>query len=279
MSYPGPGQSAALPRQTEAAVGGENRLRLFVVAYLVGIAAAEICVVFVNVWIGVLAEGLLALASINHYLFAERRSQGAEGVESASAPLAVLLVIPLVPLVRILSLTMTFEDVSDLTQYSVVGIPLLLGAILTGRVVRSRHLVWHPVDWSSQGLIALGGVPLGFAAFLVARPPALHFGWRQILFGTLSLSISAALTEEFIFRGLLQEALSRLFGGFALLLSTSAFAITYLAVRPVDYLVLVIIVGLLFAWAVEHTGSLVGVVIAHGLLNVGLVLVWPWVVG
>jgi membrane protease YdiL (CAAX protease family) len=268
-----------LPRQAGAALDGGNRLRLFVVAYLIGIAVAEICVVFINVSIGVLAEGLLALASINHYLFAGRRSQGVEGAESASGPLAVLLVIPLVPLVRILSLTMTFEDVSELTQYSVVGIPLLLGAILTGRVVRSRHLAWRPVDWPSQGLIALSGVPLGFAAFLVARPPALHAGWRQILFGTLSLSISAALTEEFIFRGLLQETLSRLFGGFALLPATGAFAITYLAVRPVDYLVLIIIVGLLFAWAVERTGSLVGVVLAHGLLNVGLVLVWPWVVG
>jgi membrane protease YdiL (CAAX protease family) len=268
-----------VPRRAEAALDGGNRLRLFVVAYLAAIAAAEICVVFVNVWIGVLAEGLLALASINHYHFAERRSQGVQDVGSASARLGVLLVIPLVPLVRILSLTMTLEDVSDLTQYSVVGIPLLLGAILTGRVVCSRHHAWRPVDWPSQGLIALSGVPLGFAAFLVARPPALHAGWRQIVFGTLTLSISAALTEEFIFRGLLQETLSRLFGGFALLLSTGAFAITYLAVRPVDYLVLIIIVGLLFAWAVERTGSLVGVVLAHGLLNIGLLLVWPWVVG
>jgi hypothetical protein len=254
-----------------------NRLRFFILAYLAGIAAAEACAVFVDVSIGVLAEGLIALASLNHYLFAVRRSRGAEGAGPPLAHLVVLLVIPLVPLLRILSVTMTVSDVRELYQYSITGIPLLVGAVLTGRIVRSRHLVWRPVEWRPQVVIALSGAPLGLSAFWIVQPPTLNLSRSQIVLGALSLSVSAALTEELIFRGLLQEALSRLFGGFAVLLSTAAFVAANLAVRPVDYLVLLAVVGLAFAWAVNRTGSLVGVVLAHGLLNVGLVLIWPWV--
>jgi CAAX protease family protein len=258
---------------------GLQRLRFLVLLYLLAIVLAEVCVVFVDVAIGVLAEALVVLASLNHYLFAAQRSGDAAPREPGVAPLAVLLVIPLVPLLRILSVTMVVPDVQELYQYTITGIPLLLGAVLIARAVRSRHIVWRPVEWRSQGMIAAAGLPLGAAAFLVVRPESLDLSWSEILLGTLSLTVAAALTEEFIFRGLLQESLSRLFGEFAVLLSTVAFVTMYLAVRPVAYLVIIGLAGLLFAWAVERTGSLVGVVLAHGLMNVGLVLVWPWVAG
>jgi CAAX protease family protein len=73
----------------------------------------------------------------------------------------------------------------------------------------------------------------------------------------------------------LQEALTAVLGRAGVLWSTLVFVVAYLGVRPAAYVVFIGAVGLAFAWLVERTGSLLGVAVAHGLLNVGLIVVWP----
>ncbi|PYR87712.1 MAG: hypothetical protein DMF84_30945 [Acidobacteria bacterium] len=48
---------------------------------------------------------------------------------------------------------------------------------------------------------------------------------------------------------------------------------------PSQYVPFAAVVGLAFGWVVERTASLVGVILAHALLAVGLILVWPRVLG
>lgn len=207
------------------------------------------------------------------------------GVARSVSPrqLDVLLVLPLIPLLRILSLTMAVEEVPEIYRYAIVGAPLLLTSVLlsrlTGLVSIVRSLSWRAVGL--QGLVALTGIPLSLLAFLIVRPDPLVDGWNwgPLLAGSAILFVFTGVTEELIFRGLLQNALVGILGRAALVWGSLLFVAAYLGALPAGYVVFVAAFGLAFAWLVDRTRSLLGVAIAHGLLNIGMLLVWPLALG
>ncbi|MCA1563074.1 MAG: CPBP family intramembrane metalloprotease [Acidobacteria bacterium] len=247
--------------------------------YVLAIALAEACAVFVSIWGGVLLHALLSFVLLNHYLLASSGAEDSpEDEEPSHAPLDVLLVLPLVPLLRVLSLAMALEDVPPRYAYAVVGAPLLLATVLAARYVHppglARHLV--PDSWR-QAPIALSGLPLGLVAYAIAGrdvPVARGDAARMIAVAAV-IFVFTGLLEELIFRGLIQAALVQLFGWGGPFVGSALFAVVYLGVRPVAYAAFVAAVGVVFASLAARSGSVFGVAIAHGLLNVGALLVWP----
>jgi membrane protease YdiL (CAAX protease family) len=73
----------------------------------------------------------------------------------------------------------------------------------------------------------------------------------------------------------LQTVLVDLCGGLGLVWSSALFAALYLGSPSPVYALFVFVVGLYFGWCVRRTGSLWGVMIAHGALNVALLLIGP----
>jgi membrane protease YdiL (CAAX protease family) len=247
---------------------------LVVSLYGVAIAVAEACFAFVDVVAGTLADAVLVVVLLNHYIVARRESRG--------PAVDVLLALSLVPLLRVLSVTMTVEEVPEVYRYGVVGAAVLLAVVLAARLMEAPSLIGLLWPWSwLQAPIALTGLPLGLAAYAIVRPDPLFEGtsWSQILLGSAILLVFTGLTEELMFRGVLNGTLSLAFGRAGLLGSALLFAVVYLGVTPVSYIGFMAALGLGFAVLVDRTGSLVGVGIAHGLLNVGLILVWPAVLG
>lgn len=253
---------------------------LVTTGYATAIGVAEACIAYWDVSVGALLHGALLLLLVNRFLFAEPAASGAGRARPAWAHAALALA--LVPLLRLLSLAMTVGELPPTARYAVVGTPLLAAALLAilgpFRNVAPRLSAW---SWRVQAPIGLTGIPLGLAAYSVAgHPDGLVDGadWRRLVLGVAVLLVFTALAEELVFRGVLQEGLTRVLGGAGPAAAALLFGCTYLAVGPAAYTGFITAVGFGFGWLVRRTGSLLGVSVAHGLMNVGLLLVWPLVV-
>lgn len=257
-------------RKVRLELGMRNSLHLplsIVTIYVVLIACAELIGVSIGMIPSVLCHALLIPVLLGHY------------VTSQAPYRRVLPVLALAPLMRLFGVTILTRQVPQIYWYAIIGLPLLVAAAMTARLIEyswSRFQL-RATAWLPQLLIASSGLPLGFAAFLLLRPQPLDgiSNWRALLIGSAILLIFTGFTEEIIFRGLLHHVASDLFGRMGLFLSSALFAIMYIGSLVPAYVLFAGMVGLFFGWCVDRTRSLWGVALAHGLLNIGLMLVWP----
>jgi membrane protease YdiL (CAAX protease family) len=259
-------------------------LRGAVPVYVAAIVTAEALVAYGSPLAGILIDALVVLVVLNQYLVERDRLDASlqAGGESARS-LAVLLVLPLVPILRICSLTMTVSVVPELEQYVVVGVPVLAAALSTAALGDRARLValFRVGSGRRQAVIGLTGLPLGLLAYLALRPDPVagSTSLAQIAAGCVILIVFSGLLEELVFRGLLQDAFCSRYGPAGQLVSGALFAAVYLGAGSAAAVLVFAAIGLAFGFAVSRTRSIVGVVAAHGLLSIGLVLVWPHVLG
>jgi membrane protease YdiL (CAAX protease family) len=192
-------------------------------------------------------------------------------------PLVLALV--LAPLTRILSLSFPLAPSAVAYRYALTSVPLFLAALMVARNLGlSRHDLGLSLGRPAlQLLIAFVSVPLAVIAYLVLRPAALlkPVGWPTALAIALVLVVCTGFVEEFIFRGVLQTAARSVLGRWQLPYVSTLSASLYLGYRSVGMVALMLAVSLGFGWLVAKSGSILGVSAAHGLGNVGLLLVLP----
>ncbi len=103
----------------------------------------------------------------------------------------------------------------------------------------------------------------------------------NILFVFLSAVILAPLLEESVFRGVLQTSLMRLMNGLrwpALVLTSAVFAVIHYWVVPWPMLFSLFVLGLVFGYVYERTGSLLTPMLTHAAfnaINIGIALSMP----
>jgi len=238
-------------------------------AYILAIVVAEAVGVAGNMAIGVAAHGLIIVALLLNYVWAE------------DAPYRPMLpVLALLPLLRLLSLALPARGIPQIYWYVVVGVPLLLAATLAARLLQITPGAVGLGRRSTrvQAAIALSGLPLAVAAYLILRPAPLFVGfdWPAILIGSVILTLFAGFTEEYIFRGLLLHTTRGIFGRQAAIIGSSLlFAALYVGSLSFGFLLLIGAMGVFFAYCVDKTGSLWGVAVAHSVMAVGMILIMP----
>ena len=241
-----------------------------VIGYGVAVVVAEAILVFSSVTTGLVCYAILVIALLSHTALAQSARYG-----------RALPVLALIPLLRILSLTVPATRVPQVYWPAMVGIPLFIGVALVIRLVGFSRatLGLGARPWLPQLLIALSGLPLGLAAFFILRPkplwPTPDLG--ELALGALILLIFAGLLEEIIFRGMLLQVAGESLGRAGVFYSSALFAAMYLGSLSAGYVVFMGLVGLFFGWCVNRTSSIWGVILAHSLLSIGMVLVWPYV--
>jgi len=195
----------------------------------------------------------------------------------------LLLALILAPLIRIISLTLPLSQIEAPYRYLFAGAPMILGALLVARYAGLRRhqmgLVWRAWPW--QVLAILGSVGLGFAEFAILRPQALGvFPWLPAgLLPALSLALFTGFPEELIFRGIMQTASRPVLGApWNWVYVSAVFAVLHIGYTSLTDFVFVFTVGLIYGWIFEHTRSIVGVSIGHGIANAVLFFVAPYVV-
>jgi membrane protease YdiL (CAAX protease family) len=245
--------------------------------------AAEAVIVYVDVTMGLVLDAVLLFSIMSHYVAGIHRLPSDRfGRSPEEQLLDVLPALALVPLLRILSLTVPVDGASEITWQAMVGVPLVIAAALTIRALR-LPAGWVGLDlslWRGQLQIALAGVPLSLSAYVILRPEEIAAigspGW---VVGVPVVILFSGLALELVFRGLLQRALSEVLGRVGIALTCALFAATFLGTESAGYVAFMGLVGALFGWSFHRTGSIMGISLAHGLLNVGLLLIWPNVLG
>lgn len=256
---------------TVPALTQRREVRLLLGLYLLLLAAAEVLTAFaVTVTAGLLLHGLLLMGLFIY-----------SALTTTSHARQLYLTLTLAPLIRLLSLSVPLQGIPLRYWYALVGAPLFLATFLVQRYVglRGRDIGLTLRRWPRELLVGASGFILGYVEYLILRPapliPALTF--EHFWLPALILLVFTGLLEELIFRGLMQSAGLPVMGRWPGIFYISAiFAILHFGYRSVLDVVFVFGASVFFSVVVLRTGSLLGVTLAHGVTNIVLFLVLPF---
>jgi O-antigen/teichoic acid export membrane protein len=237
--------------------------------YLLLVTLAELITSVFNPQAGLVLHALLLVGLLAHGALASRENER-----------RLALALTLAPMIRLLSLSLPLARVPQSAWYPFVSIPLLLASWIIIRQVRvSREaLGLRPGNLALQMMLVGGGLGLGALEYMILQPRQIvgDFSWSAVWLPALSLVIFTGFNEELIFRGLLQAMTLPVFGRWAIAYVALLFAVLHIGYLSVLDVVFVFAVGLLFAYVVRWGGSILGVTLAHGLTNITLFIVMPY---
>ena len=239
-------------------------------AYLAAVTVAEGMTVLSSLpQLGLALHGLLLAMIILH-----------AGLFAHGARQKLLITLALGPLIRLMSLSLPLQGFPLIYWYALIGAPLFLAAFLVYRFVRSGPANFR-LNWRGfplQILVGLTGLALGYLEYRILSPAPLiaSLTWQLVWLPALILFFFTGLLEEIIFRGLIQRSATASLGRYGMLYSALWFAVLHLGYHSLLDVIFVFSVAILFGWVVARTGSLLGVTIAHGLTNISLYLVIPF---
>ena len=124
------------------------------------------------------------------------------------------------------------------------------------------------------------GIPLGMGEYFILHPVSVSssFEVRYLLRDMAYMLLFVGISEELLFRGFIQRDMTEAFGWkWALFGTSSIFAIVHLTWRSLPELGFVFLTGLILGALYLKTRSLVAPVVAHGINNVILVSVLPYI--
>ncbi len=241
------------------------------IIYLLAITLAELVTIFyVPVW-GIVCYILILVAALLH---------SAIGLVDKYRYRQLVLSLALVPLVRILSLSMPLVNVPQLWWYPIIYAPLLAAAFVAMRILGYSagqvgiNLRFLPV----QLAVALTGILFGVVEYQILTPESIiaELTWQQVWLPAVVLLVSTGFVEEFIFRGVIQLTAVEAFGWRGVVYVSLIFAVLHAGFLSWLDVVFVFVIALFFGWVVKKTGSLLGVTLSHGITNIMLFLVLPF---
>jgi excisionase family DNA binding protein len=237
-------------------------------SYLLWIAAAELLTSLVNLNLGLTVHAVLLVVLI---------VRGAVG--RADSERRLTLALALGPLIRLLSLTLPLSIFPQLAWYPIVSTPLLLATWIIVRQlgVSRQDLGLRPTNIALQLMLTGGGLGLGAIEYYILVPGPLVAvpSWKTFLYSSLILLIFTGFTEEVIFRGLIQSMSMPILGRWALIYTSLLFAVLHIGYLSITDVVFVFFVGIVFAYIVRWSGTILGVTLAHGMTNTMLFLIMP----
>ena len=279
-------------RPAGRAVAGKRAHYLILWACALGIALAEALVGYVSVRWGLILHFILLIALLIQAALVYVRPAVEDGrLETPEEDAGsgdkkmhrLYLALTLCPLIRILSLTIPLKGVPLIYWYVIIAFPLLVAAFVVLRLngYTFAQVGLTPGNLPVQLAIGLVGIPLGVMENRILQPAPLinALTLQQIWLPALILLIFTGFFEELIFRGLLQKAARDVLGGGALPFVAFLFAVLHITHLSVIDIFFVFGVAVLFYWFALRTRSILGVTLAHGLTNIGLYLVWPFILG
>jgi hypothetical protein len=218
---------------------------------------------------GAVCDAAVVLALLNMHLLTHQDS----------GSLALFPVLALTPLVRLIGFAIPVAGVSPVVRDALVATPLLLALWLFSRAIplHPPALRPRPRDLPQQVVIAVCGIPLGIVAYEIPHPrPLAHPGDPgAIVFAVLVLGCLVAPALELLFRWALHDQLLALLPGAGPVLINLMFMSLYLGTSSASFVALMGFTGLGLSLAVRRSRIVSGAIVAHALLAIGLLVVWP----
>lgn len=185
----------------------------------------------------------------------------------------------LAPLIRLLSLGMPLINVPQLSWYPIVSIPLLIAVWIMLRHTQAdgQKIGLCAGNLPLQLSLAGGGFGLGAIEYAILQPEPIvaTLSLQSVWLPALVLLVFTGFTEELIFRGVLQQLAPPVLGRWALVYVSLLFGVLHIGHLSLIDVGFVSAVGLLFAYIVRWSGSILGVTLAHGLTNTTLFVLLP----
>ncbi len=241
-----------------------------IVGYVAALFVAELLLVEGGFIVGGTSHVLLLVMLIAHYATTD---------EAAYRP--ILLVLTLPSLMRLVSLTVTVAELPVVLWFVMIGVPTFVATLLALRIIPIPlgPLVAAPSNAPLQVVVALSGIVHGLLLFLILRPVALVPLTEPggVVVTVLILLLFVAVLEEVIFRGVAQSVAMEVTGSPAAAIAFGGvvYACMFVSADSVLAPLSMLAIGLLFGAAVAFTKSLWGVIGAHALMVIGLLIIWP----
>jgi len=241
------------------------------IIYLLAIVGAESVTNFIQpLWGIVFHIGILVAAILHSALSSGLTNQHRQ----------LVLSLALVPLVRILSLSIPLAKIPQLWWFPIIYAPLIASAIMAVRILGYKVADVGVNFRLSPFQLAVGSTGFGFgvAEYFILRPEAMtdELSLPAVWLPALIFLVFVGFGEELIFRGVLQRTAAEAFGTRGIVYISFLFAMLHMGFRSWIDVVFVFGVALFLGWAVKRTGSLVGVTLSHGLTNIMLYLILPF---
>jgi membrane protease YdiL (CAAX protease family) len=114
---------------------------------------------------------------------------------------------------------------------------------------------------------ALIGAPIGLTTGFLRWNPRPE--WVAIVVAPVAIYLATAIPEEFLFRGLIQNALERLIGRAALPIASVIFGLAHMP--DLRYVLLATLAGFAYGWVYSRTRRITAAAITHAVVD------WIWV--
>lgn len=235
------------------------------------ITVAELLTVFFQLLAGIITHGILLVVFIIQSIITRDIRQR-----------NLFMALCLAPLIRILSLAMPLAPLPQIYWYILIYGPLAAAAVAVMVTTGMK-----PVDAGlvTRGIIlqivigAVIGIVLGVVEYLILKPAPLaaSFTFKDIWLPALILIFTTGLVEELIFRGVLQFLSEKVMGLWSVLYVSLIFAVLHVGHYSLLDVVFVFAVALIFTAIMKKTGSLIGIILSHGIANALLYTVMPFI--
>lgn len=245
---------------------------LFILAIFAAIAATEWIFAYKDVAYGI---GLALFLAIGIYIVISvtRLSQP---ITDCAESLA------LIPLYIVFTSSLPWFFINQ--QYLLPAVYSTILALCLWHIYQKRlsfsELGFKKDKWLKYVLMGIAiGIPIGTVEYLILRlaPAFPTFEFKYLLRDLVYMVGFVGLGEELLFRGLLQRDLMKALGWkWGFILASLMFAVMHLTWRSIPELIFVFFAGMVFGYLYYRTKSLVMPIVIHGIGNVMLVAVMPY---
>lgn len=243
---------------------------------VIAVALAGACVASHQPLAAAIIDALAVLLLVNRYALAAP----ADGRTRSGTARDALPVLTAVPLLGLVTLALPLEGAGGVARLSAVTGCLALVVAATWWLLRLSpgEVGLRARGWPWQIPVALLGIPLGLLAYLAVRPGPLAHGdaGSSLLIRAGAIAAVLGIAQELLFRGLLPATLP---GGLGVVWGSLVFAAVQVGTGDTILALVLSAAGAAFGVVRHRSGTVAGVAVAHAMLLVGFLVVWPQVLG
>lgn len=242
------------------------------VLYLFAIILGEVLTTYYSMRAGLITHSLVLFLLIIHSSLSYKNRNFSN----------LLTSMMILPMIRIVGLSMPIMQIKPLYWFSIISIPLFAAAFIIMRIQgidrKKVGLVFGNIP--VQLAVASTGIIFGFVEYFILKPKPLisSFSLEPLLLASALLIISTGFAEELLFRGILQRNAEKVFGmGFGLLYASLLFTSLHIGWKSHLDWIFVFGVAMFYGYSFQKTRSLFGITLSHGLSNIFLFLIVPFI--
>jgi len=254
---------------------GRSLSMLFIILILIAIAILEYIFVYTKVGYGIILALFLTILIYIVVSIPKSETEALKTAESlALIPLYVLFTasLPWFFLKQAYILPAVYSIILALCFLHMHERDIGLGGV---GLVKENWLKWIVIG-------TLIGIPTGTIEYFVLLPKAAFpvFQLKYLLRDFAYMLFFVSFAEEILFRGIIQTDLQKIFGKrVGLIAAAYLFGIMHLTWRSVPELAFTFFAGYLLGYLYNRTNSLIGPIFLHGINNLMLVSILPYVLG